>query len=70
MSFVCCREQLNLAVLSLKESDDLAGLTNKWWYDRGECGTADKQVSCLIALLLVFIVPDCVFVFLTGNNPE
>ena len=37
------REQLNLAVLSLKESDDLARLTNKWWYDRGECANADKQ---------------------------
>lgn len=37
------REQLNLAVLSLKESDDLAQLTNKWWYDRSECTNADKQ---------------------------
>ncbi|XP_032785100.2 glutamate receptor 1 isoform X1 [Daphnia magna] len=37
------REQINLAVLSLKESDDLARLTNKWWYDRGECANADKQ---------------------------
>lgn len=34
---------MNLAVLSLKESDDLARLTNKWWYDRGECANADKQ---------------------------
>jgi hypothetical protein len=42
---VACREQLNLAVLSLKESDDLARLTNKWWYDRGECANADKQVT-------------------------
>ena len=38
-----CREQLNLAVLSLKESDDLATLRNKWWFDRGECANADKQ---------------------------
>jgi len=43
--FIVCREQLNLAVLSLKESDDLARLTNKWWYDRGECANADKQVT-------------------------
>ena len=43
--FTVCREQLNLAVLSLKESDDLARLTNKWWYDRGECANADKQVT-------------------------
>jgi hypothetical protein len=41
--YLLCREQLNLAVLSLKESDDLARLTNKWWYDRGECANADKQ---------------------------
>jgi len=37
------REQLNLAVLSLKESDDLARLTNKWWYDRGECAKDKKE---------------------------
>ena len=43
--FIVCREQMNLAVLSLKESDDLARLTNKWWYDRGECANADKQVT-------------------------
>ena len=43
--FVIGSEQLNLAVLSLKESDDLARLTNKWWYDRGECVNTDKQVS-------------------------
>ena len=38
------REQMYLAVLSLKESDDLARLRNKWWFDRGECANAEKQV--------------------------
>ena len=39
------RETLNLAVLSLKENDDLARLTNKWWYDRGECAKDKKVIS-------------------------
>ena len=41
------REQMNLAVLSLKESDDLARLRNKWWFDRGECANAEKQVRMI-----------------------
>lgn len=37
------RDSINLAVLSLKESGELAKLENKWWYERTECRHADKQ---------------------------
>ena len=58
------REQLNLAVLSLKESDDLAQLTNKWWYDRSECTNADKQASYRVVLVsLLIFLPSFFFCF-------
>ncbi|XP_014208745.1 glutamate receptor 1 [Copidosoma floridanum] len=37
------RDSINLAVLSLKESGELAKLQNKWWYERTECRHSDKQ---------------------------
>ncbi|KAL7299265.1 hypothetical protein TKK_0007854 [Trichogramma kaykai] len=37
------RDNINLAVLSLKESGELAKLMNKWWYERTECRHGDKQ---------------------------
>ncbi|XP_073710173.1 glutamate receptor 3b isoform X3 [Misgurnus anguillicaudatus] len=33
---------VNLAVLKLSEQGILAKLKNKWWYDKGECGTKDS----------------------------
>ncbi|GBN59388.1 Glutamate receptor 1 [Araneus ventricosus] len=41
------RDQLNLAVLSLKEKGDLARLENKWWFDRSECRNGDTKVRRL-----------------------
>ncbi|GFW55013.1 hypothetical protein TNCV_2786281 [Trichonephila clavipes] len=38
-------DQLNLAVLSLKEKGDLARLENKWWFDRSECRNGDTKVG-------------------------
>jgi hypothetical protein len=38
------RGELNLAVLELMEVGALLKLKQKWWYDKGECGS-DKQVS-------------------------
>ncbi|XP_058805199.1 glutamate receptor 1-like isoform X1 [Phymastichus coffea] len=37
------RDDINLVVLSLKESGELAKLMNKWWYERTECRHGDKQ---------------------------
>ncbi|XP_057333872.1 glutamate receptor 1-like isoform X2 [Microplitis mediator] len=37
------RDKINLAVLSLIESGELAKLMNKWWFDRTECRHGDKQ---------------------------
>ncbi|XP_043287148.1 glutamate receptor 1 isoform X2 [Venturia canescens] len=37
------RDKINLAVLSLKETGELANLVNRWWYDRAECRLGDKQ---------------------------
>ena len=31
------REQLNHAILALKENGDLATLKNRWWYGKSEC---------------------------------
>ncbi|CAG0908046.1 unnamed protein product, partial [Cyprideis torosa] len=36
------RDDINLAVLELKEHGDLARLENKWWYGASECGRHDK----------------------------
>ncbi|XP_059398837.1 glutamate receptor 4-like isoform X3 [Carassius carassius] len=36
------RTPVNLAVLKLSESGILDKLKNKWWYDKGECGTKDS----------------------------
>ncbi|CDQ62151.1 unnamed protein product [Oncorhynchus mykiss] len=33
---------VNLAVLKLSEQGILDKLKNKWWYDKGECGTKDS----------------------------
>uniref|UniRef100_X2AX36 Glutamate receptor n=1 Tax=Capitella teleta TaxID=283909 RepID=X2AX36_CAPTE len=32
------RDQINLAVLGLREKGELTKLETKWWYDKGECG--------------------------------
>ncbi|KAF1384518.1 hypothetical protein PFLUV_G00121060 [Perca fluviatilis] len=39
-----CRQTtpVNLAVLKLSEQGILDKLKNKWWYDKGECGTKDS----------------------------
>lgn len=42
-----------MAVLSLKESDDLPRMTKRWWHDRGECPDADKQETTQNARALV-----------------
>ena len=34
-----CRNPVNLAVLKLNEQGLLDKLKNKWWYDKGECGS-------------------------------
>uniref|UniRef100_A0AAZ3PU69 Glutamate receptor n=1 Tax=Oncorhynchus tshawytscha TaxID=74940 RepID=A0AAZ3PU69_ONCTS len=36
------RVPVNLAVLKLSEQGVLDKLKNKWWYDKGECGTKDS----------------------------
>ncbi|XP_011495765.1 PREDICTED: glutamate receptor 1 isoform X3 [Ceratosolen solmsi marchali] len=46
------RDSINLAVLSLKESGELAKLMNKWWYERTECRHGDKQDTSRNELLL------------------
>ena len=35
--FISRRQQINLAVLSMKESGTLMQLQNKWWMERSEC---------------------------------
>ena len=48
MAIFCCRDCLNLAVLTLHESGELPKLHKKWWYDKGECaGEADGGVGCM-----------------------
>ena len=36
------RIPVNLAVLKLNEQAVLDKLKNKWWYDKGECGSKDS----------------------------
>uniref|UniRef100_H0V1R2 Glutamate receptor n=1 Tax=Cavia porcellus TaxID=10141 RepID=H0V1R2_CAVPO len=44
------RNPVNLAVLKLNEQGLLDKLKNKWWYDKGECGSGggDSKGFCLI----------------------
>jgi ionotropic glutamate receptor len=37
------REELNLAILQLREEGFLEDLKTKWWYDRSECSYAAKE---------------------------
>uniref|UniRef100_A0A0X3PEX0 Glutamate receptor 2 n=2 Tax=Schistocephalus solidus TaxID=70667 RepID=A0A0X3PEX0_SCHSO len=39
------RDQLNLAVLQLKEMDWIASLYRFWWEERGECGKLSKSTD-------------------------
>lgn len=45
--FILSRSAVNLAVLKLNEQGLLDKLKNKWWYDKGECGSGggDSKVS-------------------------
>lgn len=47
MELVCImrRQQINLAVLSMKESGTLMQLQNKWWEDRSECPIEEKEAE-------------------------
>lgn len=40
---VCLRNAVNLAVLKLNEQGLLDKLKNKWWYDKGECGSGGGE---------------------------
>jgi len=33
------RDRITLAVLELRENEDLAKLERNWWYEQGECGS-------------------------------
>ncbi|GAB6033164.1 hypothetical protein CHUAL_012772 [Chamberlinius hualienensis] len=46
------RDDLNFAVLDLKENGELAKLENRWWYDRSECQKADNKESSRSGLTL------------------
>jgi len=37
------QEEINLAVLNLKENGELQRLKNKWWYDNTECNDGDDR---------------------------
>uniref|UniRef100_A0A8C2HVK4 Glutamate receptor n=1 Tax=Cyprinus carpio TaxID=7962 RepID=A0A8C2HVK4_CYPCA len=39
LCFIVSRNAVNLAVLKLNEQGLLDKLKNKWWYDKGECGS-------------------------------
>ncbi len=39
LCFIVSRSAVNLAVLKLNEQGLLDKLKNKWWYDKGECGS-------------------------------
>lgn len=41
------REQLNIAILGLKESGTLDRLKQKWWYEQSECKLLNLKVSRL-----------------------
>lgn len=52
--FPSWRTPVNLAVLKLSEQGILDKLKNKWWYDKGECGTKDSGSK--VSLLTHFTV--------------
>uniref|UniRef100_A0A8C1DKS6 Glutamate receptor n=1 Tax=Cyprinus carpio carpio TaxID=630221 RepID=A0A8C1DKS6_CYPCA len=44
------RIPVNLAVLKLNEQAVLDKLKNKWWYDKGECGSKDSDKTSALSL--------------------
>ncbi|XP_016525120.1 glutamate receptor 3b isoform X3 [Poecilia formosa] len=56
------RTPVNLAVLKLSEQGILDKLKNKWWYDKGECGTKDSgsKVSRCRSFVLI---PNCILTY-------
>jgi len=36
---VARRDRITLAVLELRENEDLAKLERTWWIDKGQCGS-------------------------------
>jgi len=38
-SAAVCRDRITLAVLELRENEDLAKLERTWWIDKGQCGS-------------------------------
>uniref|UniRef100_A0A3B4ZIY7 Uncharacterized protein n=3 Tax=Percomorphaceae TaxID=1489872 RepID=A0A3B4ZIY7_9TELE len=65
--FIVSRNAVNLAVLKLNEQGLLDKLKNKWWYDKGECGSGggDSKVSPSDALSLSNVAG--VFYILVGG---
>ncbi|KAK9891998.1 hypothetical protein WA026_017479 [Henosepilachna vigintioctopunctata] len=39
------RDAVNLAVLALKENEELTKLTNRWWYDRSQCSNEKQDAA-------------------------
>ncbi|TRY57582.1 hypothetical protein DNTS_023508 [Danionella cerebrum] len=48
---------VNLAVLKLNEQAVLDKLKNKWWYDKGQCGSKDSARKCE-SLIAAFALQD------------
>ena len=55
LCFIVSRNAVNLAVLKLNEQGLLDKLKNKWWYDKGECGSGggDSKVSLHVSATVV-----------------
>lgn len=45
--------ELNLKILSLKESSELAKLEHKWWFERSECKSVDRNIVSAKAIVFL-----------------
>jgi len=46
---VCvCRDRITLAVLELRENEDLAKLERTWWIDKGQCGSGSTFMKVTV----------------------
>ncbi|XP_038652108.1 glutamate receptor 1a isoform X2 [Scyliorhinus canicula] len=60
------RNRVNLAVLKLSEQGILDKLKNKWWYDKGECGSKDSSSKDKTSALSLSNVAGVFYILIGG----
>ncbi|ESO10868.1 hypothetical protein HELRODRAFT_72038 [Helobdella robusta] len=60
------KDQVGLAVLQLKEKDELQRLHKKWWFDKGECAAESEKVGRCGTSLTLSHVAGIFYILVSG----